>query len=256
MTVTGTFRPEAVGRWLDEDPDADTRAELQRLVDTHDAAAIEERFAAPLSFGTAGLRAPLGAGPARMNRLVVRQAAAGLAAWLVEQGHGGGLVVIGHDARHKSQEFAQDTARVLAAAGLRSALVAGPVPTPALAFALLHLGGAAAVQVTASHNPPQDSGYKVYAHDGAQIVAPMDAEIEAHIRSAALAPVPVEGLEHPSITTWGADVLAAYRAGVAGLDPHVSTPADRASLRVAYTALHGVVAGCYTWQACICRKTL
>lgn len=246
MTATKASSEE-VQRWLREDPDPDTRKELQALIDARDDATIAERFGAPLAFGTAGLRAAMGAGPARMNRLVVRQAAAGLAAWLVDGDHAGGLVVVGHDARHKSREFAEDTARVLAAAGLRATLVTGPIPTPVVAFALLHLGAVAAVQVTASHNPPQDNGYKVYASDGAQIVPPMDQEIEARIRVAAAGPIQLEDLDHPLITTWGADVAAAYRSGVAELDPRTSTGEQRAQLKVVYTAMHGV--GAHTFLA-------
>jgi len=239
MTMTETLSSQ-VQRWLHEDPDPDTRAELEALLAAGDEATINERFIAPLAFGTAGLRAAMGAGPARMNRLVVRQAAAGLAAWLVDRGHADGLVVVGHDARHKSRRFAEDTARVMAAAGLRATLATGPIPTPVVAFALLHLGAVAAVQVTASHNPPQDNGYKVYASDGAQIVPPMDQEIEARIRVAASGPVQLEDLDHPLITTWGADVAAAYRSGVAELDPHTSTGEQRRLLKVVYTAMHGV----------------
>ena len=239
MTMTETLSSQ-VQRWLHEDPDPDTRAELEALLAAGDEATINERFIAPLAFGTAGLRAAMGAGPARMNRLVVRQAAAGLAAWLVDRGHADGLVVVGHDARHKSRRFAEDTARVMAAAGLRATLSTGPIPTPVVAFALLHLGAVAAVQVTASHNPPQDNGYKVYASDGAQIVPPMDQEIEARIRVAASGPIQLEGLDHPLITTWGADVAAAYRSGVAQLDPHTSTGEQRRLLKVVYTAMHGV----------------
>lgn len=233
--------------WLEQDPDPDTRQELEQLLADGRDGELADRFGTPLQFGTAGLRAALGAGPARMNRLVVRHAAAGLAAWLTAGGHGGGLVVVGHDARHKSRAFAEDTARVMAAAGMRCALVDGPVPTPVLAFALLHLGGVAGVQVTASHNPPQDNGYKVYVGDGAQIVPPMDREIEACIRSASATPVPVAPLDHPSITTWGASVRDAYRLGVESLDPATSLAAERSALRIVYTAMHGV--GAHTMLA-------
>ena len=115
-----------------------------------------------------------------MNRVVVIRAAAGLAAYAATA-HGGGSVVIGYDARHKSDVFATDTADVLAGAGLRACVLPRPLPTPVLAFAIRHLGCAAGVMVTATHNPPQDNGYKVYLGDGSQIVPPADAEIAAEI---------------------------------------------------------------------------
>ena len=136
---------------------------------------------AALAFGTAGLRAPLGAGPMRMNRVVVRQATAGLVRFLPE----GATVLIGYDARHKSDVFAQDVAGVVAAAGGRALLLPLRLPTPVLAFAVRHLGTDAGVMITASHNPPADNGYKVYLGDGAQIVPPADAEIAAAIDAVA-----------------------------------------------------------------------
>ncbi|MEV7024678.1 phospho-sugar mutase, partial [Kitasatospora sp. NPDC093558] len=154
--------------WLAEDPDPQTREELTALLArAEDPAADEdgklawaelsERFADRLQFGTAGLRGELGAGPMRMNRAVVIRAAAGLVAYVKKQGLGD-LVVIGYDARHKSYDFARDTAAVVVGAGLRAALLPRPLPTPVLAFAIRHLGAAAGVTVTASHNPPQDNG--------------------------------------------------------------------------------------------------
>ncbi len=226
--------------WLAQDPDPTTRAELEELITSDDLLTLEERFAAPLAFGTAGLRAPLGAGPARMNRLVVRQATAGLAAWLIEQGVGGGLVVVGHDARHGSLDFARDTAAVLVAAGFTVALCDQVVPTPLVAFGTLHFGAVCGIMVTASHNPPADNGYKVYLGDGAQIVSPADREIEAHIRKVAEGPVAVVELPHASISTWGDDVRSAYLAGVQKVDPSVSKDLDRKNLKIVYTAMHGV----------------
>ncbi|GAA3731019.1 phospho-sugar mutase [Streptomyces tremellae] len=220
--------------WLAEDPDPDTRAELRALLDAGDREALAERFSGLLQFGTAGLRGELGAGPMRMNRAVVIRAAAGLAAYLGEQGEGGGLVVVGHDARYKSAEFARDTAAVMAGAGLRAALLPRALPTPVLAFAVQHLGAVAGVQVTASHNPPRDNGYKVYLGGGSQIVPPADAAIAARIEAvAALAgvPRPEDGWE-----VLDDSVLDAYleRTGA------VLTPGSPRTARVVHTALHGV----------------
>ncbi len=217
--------------WLMEDPDPDTRAELQALLEAGDTAGLTDRFGSRLEFGTAGLRGALGAGPNRMNRVVVTRAAAGLAAYTA--GHGGGSVVVGYDARHKSDVFARDTAEVMAGAGLRAWVLPRPLPTPVLAFAIRHLGADAGVMVTASHNPPQDNGYKVYLGDGSQIVPPADAEISADIAAAG----PLAGL--PRSDGWetlGEDLLEAYLDRVASLvDP--DSPRD---LRIVYTPLHGV----------------
>jgi phosphomannomutase len=229
-----------VHTWIAQDPDQHTRAALEELVDAGDWVTLSELFAAPLAFGTAGLRAPIGAGPARMNRLVVRQATAGLGAWLIEQGQGGGTVVVGHDARHGSRAFAEDTAATLVAQGFKVALCSGVVPTPVLAFATTHLGGVGGIMVTASHNPPADNGYKVYLGDGAQIVSPADREIEVHIRQETAKGVAVSSYPHQDISTWGDDVVAAYLAGLRGIDPSTTTDAERAKLRIVYTAMHGV----------------
>ncbi|MDX2939671.1 phospho-sugar mutase [Streptomyces ipomoeae] len=220
--------------WLAEDPDADTRAELAKLIDAGDTAELTARFSGTLQFGTAGLRGELGAGPMRMNRSVVIRAAAGLAAYLAKQGHGGGLVVIGYDARHKSADFALDTAAVMTGAGLRAAVLPRPLPTPVLAFAIRHLGAVAGVEVTASHNPPRDNGYKVYLGDGSQIVPPADAEIAAEIdavRSLDDVPRPTSGWE-----TLDDTVLDAY---LARTDAVLADGSPRTAHTV-YTAMHGV----------------
>jgi phosphomannomutase len=227
-TVDGVTVAEA---WLAEDPDPDTRGELQTLLEAGDMAAITDRFSSRLEFGTAGLRGELGAGPNRMNRVVVIQAAAGLAKYVTA--HGGSSVVIGYDARHKSDVFARDTAEVMAGAGLRAMVLPRPLPTPVLAFAIQHLGTDAGVMVTASHNPPQDNGYKVYLGDGSQIVPPADAEISAEIEAVG----PLAGV--PRSDEWqtlGEEVLDAYLDRVAGL-VDASSPRD---LSVVYTPLHGV----------------
>ncbi|MGD1219556.1 MULTISPECIES: phospho-sugar mutase [Streptomyces] len=220
--------------WLAEDPDADTRAELAALIDAGDVTEIAARFSGTLQFGTAGLRGELGAGPMRMNRSVVIRAAAGLAAYLKAGGQAGGLVVIGYDARHKSADFARDTAAVMTGAGLRAAVLPRPLPTPVLAFAIRHLGAVAGVEVTASHNPPRDNGYKVYLGDGSQIVPPADAEIAAEIdavRALADVPRPESGWE-----TLGEDVLDAY---LARTDAVLAEGSPRTA-RTVYTAMHGV----------------
>jgi phosphomannomutase len=231
---------EAAARaWLAEDPDPDTRAELEAVLAAGDGDGLRERFGARLEFGTAGLRGALGAGPNRMNRALVRRAAAGLAAYLLErdpQAAGAG-VVVGYDARHKSDAFAADTAAVMAGAGIRALVLPGPLPTPVLAFAVRHLGTGAGVMVTASHNPPADNGYKVYLGDGAQIVPPADRDISAAIDAVGpLASVPLAPPLDPRIELLGDEVLEAYLAAAAGVTPH---PEAR-SARIAATPLHGV----------------
>ncbi len=146
-----------------------------------DTAALADRFSGPLHFGTAGLRGPLRGGPNGMNRAVVRRTAAGLAAHLLTQRGPGTTVVVGRDARHGSADFLEDVGAVLAGAGVRALLLPRPLPTPVTAFAVRHLGLDAGVMVTASHNPPQDNGIKVFLSDGAQLVSPVDAQVEARI---------------------------------------------------------------------------
>ncbi|POX54527.1 phospho-sugar mutase [Streptomyces sp. Ru72] len=220
--------------WLAEDPDAETRDELAELIDAGDHAELAARFSGTLQFGTAGLRGELGAGPMRMNRSVVIRAAAGLAAYLKAKGRGDGLVVIGYDARHKSADFARDTAAVMTGAGLRAALLPRPLPTPVLAFAIRHLGAVAGVEVTASHNPPRDNGYKVYLGDGSQIVPPADAEIAAEIdaiTTLTAVPRPDAGWD-----TLDDSVLEAY---LARTDAVLAADSPRIA-RTVYTAMHGV----------------
>ncbi|MET9268805.1 phospho-sugar mutase [Kribbella sp. NPDC003557] len=223
----------AAEAWLSEDPDPDTRAELRQLLDAGDTAELADRFAGTLEFGTAGLRGAVGAGPNRMNRVVVIRAAAGLAAYLKAKGLTDGPVLIGYDARHKSDVFAQDTAAVIRGAGLDAVLLDRPAPTPVVAFGIRHLHAVAGVVVTASHNPPQDNGYKVYLGDGSQIVPPADAEIAAAIAAVG----PLAGV--PRGDDWqtaGDDLLNAYLDRIAELVP-ADAPRD---LNVAYTPLHGV----------------
>lgn len=222
--------------WADADPHAGDHAEVLALVEAGDVAELGRRFAGPLTFGTAGLRGPLRAGPAGMNAAVVTRAAAGLGAWLAGSGSAGGGVVIGFDARRRSDEFARISASVLAAAGFAVQVLPRALPTPVLSFAVRHLGCVAGIMVTASHNPPDDNGYKVYLGDGAQLVPPADAEIEAAI--AAVGPAREVPLSDEWLTL-GDDVAEDYVAAVvAALEP--ARVASRGSLRVAYTAMHGV----------------
>ncbi|MEE4490974.1 phospho-sugar mutase [Streptomyces sp. BE230] len=220
--------------WLAEDPDPETRDELAKLIDAEDLDELGARFAGTLQFGTAGLRGEIGAGPMRMNRAVVIRAAAGLAAYLKDQGQEGGLVVIGYDARYKSTDFARDTAAVMTGAGLRAAVLPRPLPTPVLAYAIRHLGAVAGVEVTASHNPPRDNGYKVYLGDGSQIVPPADGEIAAAI--AAVGPLDTVPRPESGWETLGDEVLDAY---LARTDTVLAAGSPRTA-RVVHTAMHGV----------------
>ncbi len=223
--------------WGADDPDPETRAQLESEIAAAEAGGdvteLADRFAGTLEFGTAGLRGALGAGPNRMNRVVVLRAAAGLAAYLRDTGATpGSRVVIGYDARTNSDVFARDTAAVMTGAGLSALLLPRPLPTPLLAFAIRELGCVAGVMVTASHNPPQDNGYKVYLGDGSQIVPPADAEIASRI--AAVGPV-AEVPRGDGGTVLGEEVVDRYLDTVAGLA--ADGPRD---LRLVYTPLHGV----------------
>jgi phosphomannomutase len=233
---------EQVQAWLADDPEPAARAELRELLAAWPAteAELADRFAGPLQFGTAGLRGPLRAGANGMNLAVVRAAAAGLVRWLAARAVAGPLV-IGYDARHRSREFAEQTARVATGAGRPALLLPRPLPTPVLAYAVRSLAAAAGVMVTASHNPPRDNGYKVYlgtqlggpAGAGAQLAPPADAEIEAAIRAVGpLSAVPLG----PPATPLPEEVVEAYVAAAAA----VTDPDSPRELAVAYTPLHGV----------------
>nr|WP_157310906.1 phospho-sugar mutase [Microbacterium sp. MAH-37] len=232
--------------WLRQDPDSETRDELAGVITraaSGDAAAIadlSDRFAGRLAFGTAGLRGALGAGSNRMNRVLVSQAAAGFAAYLKNRSAGTPTVVIGYDGRRNSRRFALDSAELFAGAGLRAILLPRLLPTPVLAFAVRHLGADAGVMVTASHNPPNDNGYKVYlggADHGSQIVAPADAEIAAEIQRVADAGDVTALPRSDAYETAGEDLVEAYVVATAAVAP---APLGVQEMRWVYTAMHGV----------------
>ncbi|MGI4894864.1 MAG: phospho-sugar mutase [Janthinobacterium lividum] len=245
--------PDVVSRaraWIADDPDARDRADLEGVLtaalagDEQAAADLADRFSGALQFGTAGLRGAVGAGEHRMNRAVVQRAAAGLGAWLTARFERP-RVVIGLDARHRSREFADDSAAVLTAAGCEVLLLPRPLPTPVLAFAVRHLDADAGVMVTASHNPAQDNGYKVYLGGrasseegrGVQIVPPVDAEIAAEIaRVGPLRELPRAG---SGWTVLGEDVLETYLERIVDAVA-VPAPAGSRTPRIVVTAMHGV----------------
>ena len=236
MTLLDTARD-----WLAEDPDPATAAELEALIanaEAGDADAADEladAFDGTLQFGTAGLRGRLGPGSNRMNRIVVARAAAGLAAYL--NANGGTSVVIGYDARRNSDVFARDTAAIMSGAGIAAMVLPSALPTPVLAFAIRELGCDAGVMVTASHNPPDDNGYKVYLGDGSQIVPPADAEIAACIAAVGpLASIP----QSDDFETLDGAVLDSYVARA------VSLLGDGPrEVSAVYTAMHGVGGGVF-----------
>ncbi|WP_435070870.1 phospho-sugar mutase [Amycolatopsis thermoflava] len=235
--LTPELRDRAIG-WIADDVDAAARQELQAVLaaamnGAPDAVTdLADRMAGPLEFGTAGLRGPVRAGPNGMNTAVVVRTTAGVATWLTAHGKAGGIVVVGRDARHGSEEFATAAAEVLHAAGFDVRVLPRPLPTPLVAFATKHLGAAAGIQITASHNPPADNGYKLYDDVAIQIVPPADAEIEAAI---AAAPGAISVPRKPGATVLGDEILDEYlyRVSQVPRSPH-------RGLRVAATALHGV----------------
>jgi phosphomannomutase len=229
--------------WREADPDPETRAELDELLGAGDAAdaaaALAGRFEGALAFGTAGIRAAMGAGPMRMNRLVAGRVAAGLARYIAatDPAAAAAGVVIGYDGRAKSDVFATDVARILSRAGVSVSMLPGPLPTPVLAFSVRRLGAAYGVMVTASHNPRQDNGIKVYVRDGGQLLSPADADIASFIDAVDPLHLPDGWAEGPFEFTPADDAVSAYVTAVAagGRPP---SPGPR--LRVVHTALHGV----------------
>ncbi len=245
---------EAAEAWLAEDIDPKTIAELRDLIDRadkrdeHALRELREAFNGQLEFGTAGLRGILGPGPQRMNRVLVRKVTAGLAAYLREQVPDIATrgVVIGHDARHNSRVFSEDTARVLAGVGIKVYLAHRPWPTPTTAWAVTALGAGAGVMVTASHNPPAYNGYKVYWGNGAQIIPPHDTGIAAAIareekkgRSDEL-PMPelADARARGLLVDLDESLHDRYLAAVVAL--RAKPEVDGSGLIIAYTPLHGV----------------
>jgi len=243
--MTATDLTARAREWLDEDPDPETRAELAALIE-RGGDELVRRFTGKLEFGTAGLRGVLGAGPQRMNRVMVRRATAGLADWLLAQEPGARErgVVIGYDGRHGSRVFAEDAARVLAGQGIRCLLATDVVATPVTAFVVSDRGAAAGIMVTASHNPPEYNGYKVYWGNGAQIIPPHDTGISAAIdRVGRTDRLPLPELDDARrrglLSDLGTVDVDRYLAGVRALSVHRDAAA-RAPITIAYTPLHGV----------------
>jgi phosphomannomutase len=212
--------------WMAHDPDPQTAAELAACSEEE----LDKRFSQSLAFGTAGLRGPMRGGPNGMNLAVVLRTTWAVAQVLKKRGLGGSPVVVGRDARHRSEDFALAAAEVLAAEGFRVTLMLVAVPTPVTAFAVRHMRAAAGIQITASHNPASDNGYKVFLADGLQIVPPTDREIEAAIGNAPFA----DEIPRAAVQTGGIEEIQHYVERAA----HVRHTAD--SVRVAFTPLHGV----------------
>lgn len=228
--------------WLDQDPDLETRAELEQLIsqakanDAKAQAELSSRFDGRLQFGTAGLRGRLQAGSMGMNRVLVAQAAGGLAEFL--KGYDKEpSIVLGYDGRKNSDVFARDTAEIMAAAGIKTYLLPRKLPTPVLAYAIKYFDTTAGVMVTASHNPPEDNGYKVYlgkANGGGQIVSPADQEIAACIDKVAQGSIK-DLPRSQNYTVLDDEIVDAYIAKTASLakEPQVD-------INYVYTAMHGV----------------
>lgn len=227
--------------WIDGDPDPTTRAELSALLEADDLDALSDRMSGTLTFGTAGIRGIVEGGSNRMNRATVIRTTAGLASYLLEESAPGDrLIAIGRDARPSSHSFMEDTIGVLTAAGFEVRYFVDPTPTPLVAYAGLTLGACASIVITASHNPPRDNGYKVYASNGAQIISPADTEIAAAIESVGPAnavPRAVDPLNHSAVRPIGPDMFEDYLRDVAVSLPSVTGDRD---IRIVYTAMHGV----------------
>ncbi|WP_286340125.1 phospho-sugar mutase [Ferrimonas sp. YFM] len=232
-------------RWLQRDPDPDTRRELQHLLDNQDQQELEQRFSGRLAFGTAGLRGVVGAGPNRMNRLVIQETATGLARYLLAQQINAQQrgVIIGYDGRPDSRQFAENTASVLTGQGIPVYLTVRVAATPLVAFGVRHLNAAAGVVVTASHNPPQYNGFKVYWGNGAQIIPPHDKGIAEQIEIAAQSQLSLmtldEAKENGLLTLLDTPFYEAYRQAL-GNSALLSNHTSPGAISLAYTAMHGV----------------
>ena len=235
MTQLETLIQQA-RNWIDQDPDAETVAELEKLISESDEAGLAERFGQRIGFGTAGLRGLLGAGPNRMNRVLVAQAAAGISKYLKEN-FDDPSVVIGYDARKNSDVFAKDSAQIFAGFGIRAFLFPELAATPLVAYAVRNLGASAGVMVTASHNPPGDNGYKVYDFSGSQIISPMDAEIAKHIDEFAKSGSVAALTRSESFVEVPTSVRTGYSQSVSGL---LNKHSERKSIKIVYSAMHGV----------------
>ncbi len=233
-----------ITQWLARDPDPKTREELQHLVDTNNEQELSDRFGSRLAFGTAGLRGKVGAGPNRMNRLVIQETATGLGHYLLEQVQDAASrgVVIGYDGRPDSKQFAHDTASVLTALGIKVYLTYQVAATPIVAFGVRTMNAAAAVVVTASHNPPEYNGFKVYWENGAQIIPPHDSGIAAKIDEATTKPLPLMSLDdakQQGLLVWlEDDYYQTYRKTMN--ENALLTPDSNTDISIAYTAMHGV----------------
>jgi phosphomannomutase len=227
--------------WIEADPDPITKAELTRIIESGDHAELEDRMNGTLTFGTAGIRGVVEAGSNRLNRAAIIRTTAGLAAYLLANtADEDRVVVIGRDARPSSPVFMKDTVGVLVAAGFEVRYFQDPTPTPLVAYAGLTLGACASIVITASHNPPRDNGYKVYAANGAQIVPPVDTDIAALIDEAGPAvrvPRITEPFAHHGARAIDAEMFDGYLRAVASALPSVT--GDR-SISIVYTAMHGV----------------
>ena len=222
--------------WQSQDPDAETKAELEALILAGDESGLADRFGARLGFGTAGIRGELGAGPNRMNRVLVAQAAVGIARYL-KANFDDPSCVIGFDARKNSDVFAKDSAEILVGLGVRAYLYDSLVATPMVAFAVRELGCSAGIMVTASHNPPADNGYKVFDFTGSQIIPPMDALIASEIDKFAENESVSDLVRSSDYSSVPASVSVDYLQGVSGL---MNRHSDRKSLKIVYSAMHGV----------------
>jgi len=235
MTQLETLIQQA-RNWIDQDPDAETVAELEKLISEFDEAGLLDRFGQRIGFGTAGLRGLLGAGPNRMNRVLVAQAAAGISKYLKEN-FDDPSVVIGYDARKNSDVFAKDSAQIFAGFDIRAFLFPDLAATPLVAYAVRNLGASAGVMVTASHNPPGDNGYKVYDFSGSQIISPMDAEIAKHIDEFARSGSVAALTRSESFVEVPTSVRSGYLQSVSGL---LNKHSERKSIKIVYSAMHGV----------------